>query len=127
MLAFAAIADTPLADEVEVTHLNVPAAAITLTGHIPPLIGQLLRVFPPAANVHLTGAVAVIATGVILKPEQGRITLIKRAPASISTSSQVSVEALPVSVLFAPRPQVLTGAFSARRVVFVILRQTGRS
>ena len=125
MLAFAAIADTPLADDTEVRFINVPAASISVTGIAPDQVGNALRIFPPAANINLAGDAPAIVTGVTITPEQGRITLIKRAPQAVSTGAIAVVDALAVYDLAAPRPQILTGQFSERRVKFVILRQSG--
>ena len=125
MLAFAAIADTPLADDTEVRFIEVPSASLSVSGVAPDRVGNALRIFPPAANVNLAGAAPETATGVTVKPEPGRITLIKRAPQAVSTGVRAVVDALAVYDLAAPRPQILTGQFSERRVKFVILRQSG--
>lgn len=125
MLAFAAIADTPLADDTEVRFINVPAASISVTGIAPDLVGNTLRIFSPAANINLAGDAPTIATGVTIIPEQGRITLIKRAPQAVSTGVRATPDAILVYDLFALRPQILTGLFSERRIRFVDLRQAG--
>jgi len=125
MLAFAAIADTPLADDTELNSLRVPVAEIVVTGHIPPVLGQLLRVYAPVANLNLEGVAALISTGSTVKPEQGRVTLIKRAPQAVSTGVLVSPIVTQVYDLSTLRPLILTGEFSERRIKFVNLRQTG--
>lgn len=125
MLAFAAIADTPLADDTEVRFIDVPAANIAVTGIAPDFVGNATRVFPPAANVDVAGVSPILLTGVTVKPEPGRITLIKRAPSSVSTGVQLTPDAAPVYDLEWKRPRVLTGIFSERRIVYVTLRQTG--
>ena len=125
MLAFAAIADTPLADDTEVRFINVPAASISVTGIAPDQVGNALRIFPPAANINLAGDAPAIVTGVTITPEQGRITLIKRAPQAVSTGALVSPDALAVYDIEWNRPRILTGLFSERRIKFVDLRQTG--
>lgn len=125
MLAFAALADTPLADDTEVRFIEVPAASISVAGIAPDRVGNATRVFPPAANINLAGTVPDIASGVVVSPEPGRITLIKRAPASVSTGVQISPDVSEVYILDWKRPIILTGIFSERRIVFVNLRQTG--
>lgn len=125
MLAFAAIADTPLADDTEVRFINVPAAQIVVTGHVPPVVGRALRVFSPAANLNLAGDAPGISTGVTIRPEQGRVTLIKRAPRAVSTGVLRKIDAALVYNLNPLRPQVLSGLFSERRIRFVDLRQAG--
>jgi len=125
MLAFAAIADTPLADDTEVRFIAVPAANIAVTGIAPDQVGNARRIFPPAANVNLAGASPIIASGVTVKPEPGRITLIKRAPAAVSTGVKIDPDALAVYDIEWNRPRILTGLFSERRIKFVNLRQTG--
>ena len=125
MLAFAAIADTPLADDTEVRFIAVPAASVSVAGVAPDIVGRGLRIFPPAANVGVVGATPEVLTGVTVKPESGRITLIKRAPSSVSTGVQMSPDALEAYLVDWARPIVLTGIFSERRIVFVDLRQTG--
>lgn len=125
MLAFAAIADTPLADDTEVRFIAVPAANVSVAGIVPDFIGTARRIFPPAANVDVTGVAPVLLTGVAIKPEPGRITLIKRAPAAVSTGVQLTPDATFVYDLEWNRPRVLTGIFSERRIVYVTLRQTG--
>ena len=125
MLAFAAIADTPLADDTEFRFIAVPAASVSVAGVAPDQAGSALRIFPPAANAGVVGATPEVLTGVTVKPESGRITLIKRAPSSVSTGVQMSPDALEAYLVDWARPIVLTGIFSERRIVFVDLRQTG--
>lgn len=125
MLAFSAIADTPLADDTEVNFIQVPSANIAVSGITPDRVGSAIRFFPPAANINFSGSIPVVASGVSLKPEQGRITLIKRAPAAVSTGVKISTDALLVYDIEWKRPRILTGIFSERRIKFVILRQTG--
>ena len=125
MLGFTALAEAPLADDTEVNSLRIPAASIAIRGHAPPITGRVLRLFLPAANLNVRGAAAVISTGTTVKPEQGRVTLIKRAPRSVSTGALVSPDAIAVYDLSPPRPLILTGEFSERRIKFVNLRQTG--
>jgi len=125
MLAFAAIADTPLADDTEVRFIAVPAANIAVSGIAPDQAGGALRIFPPAANIDFAVSIPGVFSGVTVKPEPGRITLIKRAPSSVSTGVQISPDALVVYDIEWNRPRILTGLFSERRIKFVNLRQTG--
>ena len=125
MLAFAAIADTPLAADTEVRFINVPAASISVTGLAPDQVGNALRIFPPAAHINLAGDAPAIVTGVTLPPEQGRTTLLKRAPQAVPTGALVPPAALAVYDIEWNRPRIRTGVFRERRIKFVDLGQTG--
>jgi hypothetical protein len=125
MLAFSAIADAPLADDAEVRFIGVPAASVSVAGIAPDLVGRGLRIFPPASNVVVSVVAPTAVTGASIKPEPGRVTLIKRAPLSVSTGVQIAPNAVTAYDLNWNRPRILTGLFSERRIRFVILRQTG--
>jgi hypothetical protein len=125
MLAFSAIADTPLADDTEVRFIGVPAANVSVAGIAPDLVGNTLRVFPPAANVVVSVVAPTAVTGALVKVENAQVTLIKRVPRYVGPNVIVRPSLLGDFGISANRPTILSGVFTERRIKFVILRQTG--
>ena len=126
MLAFAAIADTPLADDDEVRFIAVPAANISVTGVAPDLVGRTLRVFPPAANVDLVADAPAVSTGISVNVAASQIAIIRRVPRYIGPNVIIVRPSLLGDFgISANRPTILSGVFTERRIKFVILRQTG--
>lgn len=125
MLAFAAIADTPLADDTEVRFIAVPAANISVTGIAPDLVGRGLRIFPPAANVDLVADAPAVSTGISVNVAASQIAIIRRVPRYIGPNIIVRPSLLGAFAISANRPTILSGVFTERRIKFVILRQTG--
>ncbi len=125
MLAFAAIADTPLADDTEVRFIAVPAASVSVAGVAPDIVGRGLRIFPPAANVDLEAAAPAVSTGISLNVEASQISIIRRIPKYIGPNVIVRPSLLSAFTISANRPKILSGVFTQRRIKFVILRQTG--
>lgn len=127
MLAFAAIADTPLADDTEVRFISVPAANVSVAGIAPAQAGRGLRIFPPAANVDLEAAAPAISTGISVNVGASQITIIRRVPRYIGPNVIIRPNLLGVFTIVPKRPTILSGVFSERRIKFVVLRQTGGS
>lgn len=127
MLAFAAIADAPLADDTEVRFIGVPSVGISVAGIAPDLVGRGLRVFPPAANVVVSVVAPTAVTGALVKVENAQVTLIKRVPRYVGPNVIVRPNVLGSFTTSWLRPRILTGVFSERRIKFVTLRQTGAS
>jgi len=125
MLAFAAIADTPLADDTEVRFIAVPAASVSVAGFAPDIVGRGLRIFPPAANVDLEAAAPAVSTGISVNVEASQISIIQRIPKYIGPNIIVRPSLLGAFTISANRPKILSGVFTQRRIKFVILRQTG--
>ena len=125
MLAFAAIADTPLADDTEVRFIAVPAASVSVAGVAPDIVGRGLRIFPPAANVDLEAAAPAVSTGISVNVEASQISIIRRTPQYIGPNVIVRPSLLSAFTISGNRPKILSGVFTQRRIKFVILRQTG--
>ena len=125
MLAFAAIADTPLADDTEVRFIAVPAASVSVAGVAPDIVGGALRIFPPAANVDLEAAAPAVSTGISVNVEASQISIIRRIPKYIGPNVIIRPALLGAFSISANRPTILSGVFTQRRIKFVILRQTG--
>ena len=125
MLAFAAIADTPLADDTEVRFIAVPAASVSVAGVAPDIVGRGLRVSSPAANVDLEAAAPAVSTGISVNVEAFHISIIRRIPQYIGSDVLVRPSLLSAFTISGNRPTILSGVFTQRRIKFVILRQTG--
>ena len=79
MLAFAALADAPIADDTTILYLDIPAASIAIAGAAP-VVSTGVLLTSPAANINIAASVPLISSGVsVFSPATG-LTIGTRLP-----------------------------------------------